>query len=365
MNLLNALPASFWQLTTVCGVGFACLWWFVLGAPRAARRRALRARIAALGPAESSSELADLQRMRERIADARHTLQRAHGVGDRGEVLYRIPWFLFIGDTTADVPGLLAAAHSVSPLPAPDDREPAARAFWRWWFLDAVTAIETSPATVCDPGSRRARSLWYQALMELTEQRNRLPLNGIVLCIGTAGLLGTPEAIEPGAARLRRLIDEATEHLQIHLPVYLIVTGLEQLTGYATVCAGLPPEVLAQALGHRLPLHAAPADDAQEDRLGALFRPIELRLRSLRMALLCHETTPAGRLAIHTFFDQVNALQPGLQRVVNRMFEDRRGRRPPRWRGLYMTAVKPEAGGAFVSDLFGRFLPGDQPLAHR
>ena len=71
MNLLGALPASFWQLLTVCGVGFACLWWFVLGAPRFGRRRALRARIAALGPAESASELAELRRMRETIADAR------------------------------------------------------------------------------------------------------------------------------------------------------------------------------------------------------------------------------------------------------------------------------------------------------
>ena len=365
MNLLGALPATFWQLLTVGGVGFACLWWFVLGAPRFGRRRALRARIAALGPAESASELAELRRMRETIADARRARQRTPAPAGRGEVLYRIPWFLFIGDTAADVPGLLAAAHSVSALPAPDDRESAGRAFWRWWFFDAVTAIETSPAAVCDPGSRRARSLWYQALMELTEQRDRLPLNGIVLCVGTAGLLGAPGATEPSAARLRRLVDEATEHLQIQLPVYLIVNGLEQLTGYATVCAALPPEVLSQALGHRLPLHGAPADDAQEDRLGALWAPIELRLRGLRMALLRNETTPAGRLAVHAFFDQVDALRPGLQRVVNRMFEDRRGRRPPRWRGLYMTAVKPEGGGAFVSDLFGRFLPSDQPLAHR
>jgi len=365
MNFLSALPASFWQLITVCGVGFACLWWFVLGAPRSARRRSLRARIMALGPAESPSELADLQRMREAIVQARQTLQRAPDVPDRSEVLYRIPWFLFIGDTTADVPGLLAAAHSVSPLPGPDERETPGRAFWRWWFLDGITAIETSPAAVCEPGSRRARSLWYQALMELTEQRDRLPLNGIVLCIGAAGLLGASDAIEPGAARLRRLIDEATEQLQISLPVYLIVTGLEQLKGYATVHAALPPEVLMQALGHRLPLHSATDDEADDDRLGALFRPIELRLRGLCMALLRNEGTPAGRLAIHAFFDQVNALQPGLQRVVNRMFEERRGRRPPRWRGLYLTGVQPEAGGAFVSDLFGRFLPSDQPLARR
>lgn len=365
MVTLSSLPASFWQLVAICGLGFLGLWWFMLGAQQATRRRALRARIAALGPPESPSELAALQGMRQAIAQARKRLMRTPAPPQHGhDALYGIPWFLFIGDTAADVPGLLAAAHSVSPLPVAHDRDASGRAFWRWWFLESMTVIETSPAAVCDTGSRRTRNLWYQALMELTEQRERLPLNGVVVCIGTPSLLGDAATVEPATARLRHLVDEAAEHLQLRLPVYLIVTGLEQLTGYETVRRALPPEVLRQALGHRLPLQDRRSEPPPaSNRLSELFGPIASRLHGLRLSLLNEAASAADRLAIHAFFEQVTALQPGLRRMVDRMFNERSGRRSPHWRGLYLTGAQAEADGAFVADLFQRFLPVDQPVA--
>lgn len=365
MATLSLLPASFWQLVALCGIGFAGLWWWLLGAPHAARRRALRARIAALGPADSPSQRQALQAMRHAFAQARQALRdTGQPARTQRDNLYRIPWFLFIGDTAADVPGLLAAAHSVSPLPVAHDRDIHGRAFWRWWFLQTMTAIETSPAAVCDCGSRSARNLWYQALMELAEQRERLPLNGLVVCIGTRSLLGEATTIAEATTHLRHLVEEAAEHLQLQLPVYLIVTGLEHLPGYGTVRDALPSDVLAQALGHRLPLQGRHAATFQGDRLSALFEPIAARLHGLRLRLLEDAHSAAEQLAIHSFFDQVNALQPGLRRVVDRMFEERRGRRSPHWRGLYLTGAQADAGGAFVADLFQRFLPADQPLAH-
>ena len=367
MATLSSLPATFWQLVAFCGIAFLALWWWLLGAPQAARRRALRARIAALGPPESASEIAALQGMREAIAQARRGLRQTDTPARAShDGLYGIPWFLFIGDTAADVPGLLAAAHSVSPLPVAHDRETSGRAFWRWWFFETMTAIETSSAAVCDTGSRRTRNLWYQALMELAEQRERLPLNGVVVCVGAASLLGDAADIAPGTARLRHVVDEAAEHLQLRLPVYLIVTGLERLPGYDTVCRALPSDVLAQALGHRLPLQDRAAAPAPGDRLSQLFEPIVARLQALRLRLLEEATSAADRLAIHAFFDQVSALQPGLRSVVDRMFEESRGRRSPYWRGLYLTGAQADdSGPAFMSDLFQRFLPADQPLAPR
>jgi type VI secretion system protein ImpL len=365
MATLSSLPVTFWQLVAVCGIAFLGLWWWLLGAPQAARRRTLRARIAALGPAESPSELAALHGLREAVSLARRALRHADAPPrPHHDGLYGIPWFLFIGDTAADVPGLLAAAHSVSPLPVAHDRDASGRAFWRWWFFETMTAIETSPAAVCDSGSRRMRNLWYGALMELAEQRERLPLNGVVVCVGATSLLGNAAQVMPGTARLRHVVDEAAEHLQLRLPVYLIVTGLEGLPGYDTVHGALPPEVLAQALGHRLPLQDRHAVSAAGDRLSELFEPIAARLQGLRLRLLEDAPSAADRLAIHAFFDQVNALQPGLRSVVDRMFEESRGRRSPYWRGLYLTGAQAETGAAFVSDLFQRFLPADQPLAH-
>ena len=50
---------------------------------------------------------------------------------------------------------------------------------------------------------------------------------------------------------MRRLIDEAAEHLHLRLPIYLVVTGLEKLTGYDTLRSSLSKDVLTQVIGYR------------------------------------------------------------------------------------------------------------------
>jgi type VI secretion system protein ImpL len=94
-----------------------------------------------------------------------------------------------------------------------------------------------------------------------------------------------------------------------------------------------------------------------------VFGSVAQRLHALRMGLLRRTPDPARRLAIHQFVEQMRALQPGLEILVDGLFE-RPGGMPPRWRGLYfMAAPTVEHPGAFIGDLFGRFLPADQPLA--
>src|SRR3546814_1010081 len=58
-------------------------------------------------------------------------------------------------------------------------------------------------------------------------------------------------------------------------------------------------------------------------------------------------------------------LAAGLRVFVTQLLEDNPFQRTPRWRGLYFGGGGTEAapGGAFIADLFTRFLPGDQPLA--
>ena len=161
---------------------------------------------------------------------------------------------------------------------------------------------------------------------------NAQPLNGIVVCV-TRTCSAQDGAWRRAATRLRQCVDEAAEHLRLHLPVYLVVTGLERSPACRTFCAALPSEALAQALGHRLP------DNTDGARgLDDLFDPLILRLHALRMALLRSQPEPARRLAIHGFVEQFRALQPGLRTLAEHMFD---GRPQPRrrWRGLYFTAA--------------------------
>ena len=348
----------FWLLLSLCLAGFTLLYGTLRDAGRGARRRVLRRRIDALGPPAAGTDEAAIEALRDAMSQARQALRQP--ARQRGAP---VPWFLFLGDAAANLPGLLAAAHAERL--APSASEPFGDAYWRWWLTGSMAAIELHPAAVGEAAATpHTRGLWLQALLALAERRERLPLNGLVVCVCASELLRTDAgAIEPLATRMRRLIDEAGDTLRLQMPVYLLVTGLEQLAGYAALRGALPPEVLAQALGHRVAQPPA-AHETAAARLDAMFDPMTRQLHALRMALLREQPGAAGRLAIHEFIEAMRGLQPTLRQMADVLFESHgRGSRAPRWRGLYFTAAASgAAGGAFATDLFTHFLPADQPL---
>ena len=364
MTALLSPTHFFWALLALCLLGFVLLYAMVHDAGRSARRRGLLRRIETL---DAPVDDAAVGALRESMAQARQALRQAprplrssHGRAAP------VPWFLFLGDAAADLPGLLSTAQGERLAQPGKETDAIDATCWRWWLTGALAAIEIHPVAVGDAShAPRTRALWLQALLALAERRDRLPLNGVVMCVSASELLqADAEDLRPLAARMRRLLDEAGDTLRLQLPVYLVVTGLEHLTGYATLRGALPPEVLAQAVGHRVPdPFAAPGAPAGE-RLDALFDPIATQLQGLRMALLREQPGAAARLAIHGFVEAVLGLQPALREVAEVMFEGHgKGSRAPRWRGLYFTAAASDAsGGAFVTDLFERFLPADQPL---
>lgn len=348
----------FWLLLALCLGGFALLYAVVRDAGRGARRRALRRRIDALGPPSAGDDEAAFEALGDAMSEARQALRQPPRTRDAP-----VPWFLFLGDAAAGLPALLSSARTeaLAPPAGPALGEP----YWRWWLARAMAAIEVHPSAAADAaGTPHARALWLHALLTLADRRERLPLHGLVICVAARTLRDAGGAdARPLAVRLRRLIDEAGETLRLQMPVYLVVTGLEQLPGYATLRGALPPEVLAQAVGHRMNAPLADGESAAA-RLDAAFGTIAGQLHALRMALLREQPGPSGRLAIHAFVEAVRGLQPALREVADTLFEPAgRGARQPRWRGLYFTAAASDAAGAaFVHDLFERFLPADQPL---
>lgn len=364
---LPVLPAGFWRLCAFCLTALGVLWWFLRGARRFSQQGRARRQLGDLGPGNPEDERLPLQRMQQELAHARHIIARSPDMARGRNPLYRTPWFLFIGDQQSEVAALLASAGKVSPFPAPKRESDANDPHWYWWFFKSMIAIESHWCLVSDSHQRLERGLWYQALQLLANDRDRLPLNGLVVCVGASTLLQEPDAIRAVAMRLRRLTDEALEHLQIQMPIYLLVTGLEQLPGCRQFCAALPAQALDRALGHRLPADAT-ISAATSQQFDELYGPIVQRLQALRMSVLREQHDAQGRHAIWSFVESLSNLGPGLQSLVTLMLEDNPFQRTPQWRGLYFTAAGTHgsglpAQGAFISDLFTRLLPADQPLA--
>jgi hypothetical protein len=364
VGVLPLLPARFWQLLGLCAVAAVVLWWFAYGAKRYSRSGFSRKRIGDLGPGNPEDEREPLARMAQALAEARSTILRSPEIEKGRNPIYRVPWMLFIGDEAANVPGLLRAANEFSAFPPPAQPDNDSSQVWRWWFFKSLIGIEMHPRIVCDNGARTDRGLWYQALNQLANSRDRLPVNGIAVCIAAPTLVVGGEELKAAGQRLRRLVDEALEHLQVDMPVYFLVTGLEQLPGYAAWRAALPAESFTQALGYRLPETAVISAATQQEAEGIL-QPILDRLHALRMSALRAQATADGRRGVYEFVEALRKASAGLRDFIASQLEDNPFQRTPRWRGLYFTGAGGGAqkGGAFVGDLFTRFLPADQPLA--
>src|SRR3546814_3704165 len=100
-------------------------------------------------------------------------------------------------------------------------------------------------------------------------------------------------------------------------------------------------------------------------KLVEILDPIVEPRHALRETALRSQATPATRRGVFEFVESLPRLAAGLRVFVTQLLEDNPFQRTPRWRGLYFGGGGTEAapGGAFIADLFTRFLPGDQPLA--
>lgn len=275
--------------------------------------------------------------------------------------LARNPWLLFMGDSVANVRGLLrAAAH------APHAREFSGDELakpWHWWVFRSLIAIEPGPHLM--PGMDGVRgddAPWKQALGLLARERRKLPLDGMVLCAATHSLLEPTPAIASYAATLCDLAAEAVQSMRLQLPFYVVMTGLDALPGYARFRAALPPAALHRVLGTRPP---APLD---EGRMDVPWRTLDESLRMAALATLAVQQDPQGRREVFDFVQSLPAFQRSLQTFLDHVLaHEVVVSRRLHWCGLYLTG-EPQAdtpGGDFADDLFLRFLPGDWLLARR
>ncbi len=358
------LPAAVWRALGLAMLGLCLLWLILRGIPWYRQYRFLRNQRAAL-TAKHLTDRAEPRRILERqLLTAKKAFLHSPKLEAGPDTLYRVPWFLLLGDGDSEPQGLLRAAAEISPFPAPEPSPADQPGYWYWWFFRDMIAIETDPRFICDSSDNESRSIWYQALQLLQQNRSKLPLNGIVVMVAAKKLLQDPEQIRAYGLRLRRLIDEAMEFLRLQLPIYIVITRCEQLPGFAGFMDRLPEAAVTnQALGHCVE-GPTPTNRPPDALMDELFGKIRQRLHTIRLGLLKgppDSLTPQDRRSIFQFVEVFAELRPNLTELAKSLFEENPLQRTPQWRGLYFTAGPEQS--AFVGDLFTRFLPRDQPLA--
>ena len=163
---------------------------------------------------------------------------------------YQVPWYLIAGEADSGKTTLLdhsGLALSVSET-VPEDRR------LNWFFFNQALVIDTAGEFVRRADGTANHRGWNTISRLLQKHRPQRPLDGLVLTIPASDLAGdlSPERhnrLQEKALGLYQKLWQVQKILGMRLPVYVLVTKCDEVTGFASFCNQLPERMQTQMLG--------------------------------------------------------------------------------------------------------------------
>ena len=294
-----------------------------------------------------------------------------HNAGGR-RALYRLPWYLVLGDQHAGKTSFIDRTEqnfSLTRIDKVQARGQQAQALAypvSWWVSNDAVIIDppgvfisqasraVSPTDDTDaaqvPPATPAR-LWQHLLGWLVRNRSQRALNGVLLVVDLPALLhGTPEQRVALAHVLRTRLYELGSQLGSRLPLYVVLTKFDLLDGFDQLYAGLPAGTREKMLGFTFKLDAVGAFDAWLEEYGdhydrllsQLFEQVVDRLDTLSGAPL--------RARLFSLHAQLVGLRPILLGFLKETLASDRFTTPALVRGVYWSSVVQQG------DMFNAFV---------
>ncbi|KGM25759.1 hypothetical protein KS18_24615 [Photorhabdus luminescens] len=206
--------------------------------------------------------LADITRQDSYLHHWKAQLQRHLGTWD---YLYQRPWYLVMGNTGSGKTSLIQEGCRLTDIAAPDTLtgEEALPLHLRCWLGEKAVIIDPDGFLIDQisppdtPKPQLPARLWQALLAWLTENRQRQPLNGIILTVDIHRLLTDNKAQrERVIAALHLRLQDLRLTLHNPLPCYLVLTKLDRLHGFSAAFQSLDRSQRAQILGVTFSLNA-------------------------------------------------------------------------------------------------------------
>ena len=259
---------------------------------------------------------------------ARH-MEQEQGTRDR----YQMPWLLMLGNETDG-----------AQLCAQWRLQPTDKAAWfgRWWS-DAEGAVLVVPQALFlpDEGMNRQRGNWWRLLGLILRLRSKRPLDAVIWTV-PFGKLDDIEHTTELSLKVRRCFIDLLQRFGLSLPVYVVITGMEQLPGFQELVSALPAEARESTLGWSSPYPPDAAwqshwSDQALDQVNAALSQSIIEIGAL-----------AGQLStdLYGLPERFEGLRRALQILLEPVFQGNAQGEAPRFRGVYFTASQAPAVSA-------------------
>lgn len=266
-----------------------------------------------------------------------------------------MPWYVIIGPPGSGKTTALRQSGLHFPVDLSDDlKGVGGTRNCDWFFTEDAVLVDTAGRYVQQQSDPEVDSAeWLGFLDMLKKHRGKRALNGVILTLSLKELLAGEAAVREHGREIRKRLAELRERLQIHLPVYLMLTKVDLVPGFEAFFGTLPTKDREQVWGATLPTDARIDRTTIERETKALLANLETRLAS-RMA----EDVPLEQRAeVFRFPSQVERLEAPLKLLIDTVFGESRYEESPWLRGFYLTSATQEGSpiDRLVGELAGSF----------
>nr|WP_314547284.1 type VI secretion system membrane subunit TssM [uncultured Massilia sp.] len=300
--------------------------------------------------------------LRKGMLEAIHTIKTSKlGLTRGAAALYELPWYMIIGNPAAGKSS--AIKHSGLTFPIPGSKAVQGVGGTRncdWFFTTDGILLDTAGRYSVFEADR---SEWFGFLDLLRRHRPRAPINGILIAVSVAELAGgNPEAAIELAKSLRTRVQELTERLGVHAPVYVMFTKADLIAGFSDFFYDSERGERERVWGATLRYNRR---STPVDVLGFFdrhFDELHDGLKEMSLANMAGNRSATPRAGVFTFPLEFAALKPQLRGFLATLFEENTWQFKPVFRGFYFTSALQEG---VVENLSSRRVAGRFDLALR
>ncbi|MGA7216136.1 MAG: type VI secretion protein IcmF/TssM N-terminal domain-containing protein, partial [Terrimicrobiaceae bacterium] len=264
-----------------------------------------------------------------------------------GKDLYRLPWYVVIGEPAAGKSEAIRRCDVGFPPGMQDDFQGVGGTInMNWWFTNYAVILDTAGRLLFEEVAPGTTSEWKEFLGLLRKHRPNCPINGLLLVIPADSLVKDSEQrIDERAGVITRQLENIQRELDIRFPVYVIIAKCDLLNGFREFFEDVDdPGAQRQMLGWSNP---DPIDKPfQLDLMDQHLRTVVERLRRRRLKLM---EDPVAKDSTHRRTDEVDRLYafpnsislitPSLRRYLSTIFvKSEWSTRPLFLRGIYFTS---------------------------
>lgn len=312
------------------------------------RRRYNRKIIAEL--AESSAmvggtSVSDEDLVRDRFMAAVELLNDRMDQSGRRTNMYDLPWYLVIGASGSGKSqmlrnsGLEFLSDQEGGFVDYDNIQPTEHLDW-WLSEDAVFIDTAGRYTTQDVNPPKDKAAWRSLRDVLKGQRERRPLNGIIVAISAEQLAGSEDGLTQLADSLKARLVEVMGTFKSSIPVYVMVTKSDLILGFSEFFNGVGARLAEQTFGVSLEYNERGLDAKGQKILTERLRKLVANVQSMADVQIEGEVADDRRRAIFRFPMQMAFLTEPLNTIVSGIFRASRYSTDLILRGVFFVSAE-------------------------